>query len=75
VELDDRSHFREVARRRDAKKDAVLRAAGIPVVRFQARAIPSAGDLQRLVYGELPPDGVARGKQHGAKVEPTISIP
>ena len=75
VELDDRSHNREAARSRDAKKNTVLNAAGISVVRFQARAIPSAGDLRRLVFGEQHVDGVARGQQHGSKVEPTISIP
>lgn len=75
VELDDRSHNREIARNRDAKKDAVLNAAGIPVVRFQAKAIPSTGDLRRLVFGEQPIDHAPRGQQHGAKVEPTISIP
>jgi hypothetical protein len=53
----------------------VLNAAGIHVVRFQVRAIPSAGDLRRLVFGEQLVKGVAPGKQQGAKVEPTISIP
>jgi hypothetical protein len=75
VELDDRSHHREAARSRDAKKDAVLNAAGIPVVRLQARAIPSVGDLPRLVFGEQHASGMARAQQHGSKVEPTISIP
>ena len=73
VELDDRSHRRETARSRDAKKDAVLNAAGIPIVRFQVRAIPSAGSLRRLVLGEQH-DGVARENQQGSRVEPTISI-
>lgn len=36
VELDDSSHDRPVQRARDAKKDAVLAAAGVPVVRFRS---------------------------------------
>ncbi len=75
VELDDRSHNREAARSRDAKKDGVLNAAGIPVVRLQARAIPSAGDLRRLVFGEQHIDGGARAQRPGSRVEPSISIP
>jgi len=35
VELDDSSHDRSVQRDRDSKKDAVLAAAGVPVVRFR----------------------------------------
>jgi len=70
VELDDRSHNREVARSRDAKKDAVLNAVGIPIVRLQARRIPSVENLRRLVFGEQHTNGM----QHVAKVEPTISI-
>ena len=35
VELDDSSHDRPAQRARDAKKDAVLAAAGVPVVRFR----------------------------------------
>jgi very-short-patch-repair endonuclease len=35
VELDDSSHDRPVQRTRDAKKNAVLTAAGVPVVRFR----------------------------------------
>ena len=35
VELDDSTHDRSVHRARDAKKDAVLAAAGVPVIRFR----------------------------------------
>ena len=75
VEFDDRSHNRAAARSRDAKKDAVPEAAGIPVVRFQVRAVPSAGDLRRLVLGEQAIEGGAREHQQRARVEPTLSIP
>jgi hypothetical protein len=74
VELDDRSHNRAAARSRDAKKDAVLKSAGIPIVRFQARAIPSVVDLRQLVFGEQHMGGT-REHQPGSRVEPTISIP
>ena len=40
IELDDRSHLRSEAQVRDAKKDAVLRAAGIPLFRWQASRLP-----------------------------------
>ena len=75
VELDDRSHNHEASRSRDAKKDKVLSAAGIPVVRLQVRAVPSAGDLRRLVFGEQHIDGGARAQRPSSNVEPTISIP
>lgn len=35
VELDDSSHDRPAQRTRDARKDAVLAAAGVPIVRFR----------------------------------------
>ncbi|MGH8201159.1 MAG: DUF2726 domain-containing protein [Steroidobacteraceae bacterium] len=35
IELDDSSHDRPAQRARDAKKDAVLVAAGVPIVRFR----------------------------------------
>jgi hypothetical protein len=44
VELDDSSHDRSVQRARDAKKDAVLAAAGVPIVRFRG---PVSGDRIR----------------------------
>ncbi len=75
VELDDRSHHRVAARGRDAKKDAVLQAAGIPILRFQARAIPSVVELRQLVFGEQHSGGVTPEHQPGSRVEPTLSIP
>lgn len=35
VELDDSTHDRPAQRARDAKKDAVLAAAGVPIIRFR----------------------------------------
>jgi very-short-patch-repair endonuclease len=40
VELDDASHQRSASRVRDAKKDAVLAAAGIRLLRWHVRSIP-----------------------------------
>ena len=45
IEIDDRSHFRADAQTRDAKKDAVLQAAGIPLFRWQARRLPDKAEL------------------------------
>jgi Protein of unknown function (DUF2726) len=75
IELDDRSHDREAARSRDAKKDAVLNAAGIPIVRFQVGAIPAAADLRQLVFGESHVERAPREHKPGSRVEPTMSIP
>jgi hypothetical protein len=38
IELDDRSHFRADAQKRDAFKDAALVAAGLPLLRVRAAA-------------------------------------
>ena len=52
VELDDASHERAGARQRDAKKDSVLKAAGIRVVRIHVRRIPEHSELRTLVLEE-----------------------
>jgi hypothetical protein len=44
VELDDRSH----SSKRDAERDAILQAAGIPVVRVNVSAIPATEKLRAL---------------------------
>jgi hypothetical protein len=48
VELDDASHARPAQRVRDTKKDAVLAAAGVPVVRFRG-LVPVGRVRERLV--------------------------
>lgn len=40
VELDDASHARQSRRISDAKKEAVLKAAGIRLIRWQAKTMP-----------------------------------
>lgn len=56
VELDDRSHDRAEARSRDARKDTVLRAAGIRLVRVHARSLPTVDELKSLLF---PGEGIA----------------
>ena len=47
VELDDRSHQSEAARRRDAVKDAALAAAGLPLVRVKAARRYAVAEVRR----------------------------
>ena len=47
VELDDASHRKD----RDAARDALLASAGIATVRFEARAMPSVGDIGTQLAG------------------------
>jgi very-short-patch-repair endonuclease len=49
IELDDRSHARNVQRERDQRKDRFLRAAGIKVIRFTVSDMPSEAALRALV--------------------------
>lgn len=51
IELDDSSHDRSAQRTRDAKKDAVLAAAGVPVLRF--RGTPSVDRIRGEVLKAL----------------------
>jgi Protein of unknown function (DUF2726) len=49
IELDDRSHHRNVQRERDQRKDRFLQAAGIKVIRVAVSDIPSEAALKALV--------------------------
>ena len=49
IELDDRSHGRNVQRERDRRKDRFLGAAGIKVVRVAVSNMPNEADLRELV--------------------------
>lgn len=46
IELDDRTHIA----RRDAKRDAYLRSAGIRTVRFESRAKPDEAQIREALY-------------------------
>ncbi len=47
VELDDRTH--ESKRAQDAARDALLRSAGIPTLRFESKRKPSEKEIRRLL--------------------------
>lgn len=46
IELDDSSHNKESATKRDQKKDAALASAGIPIIRWQAKNLPNADAIR-----------------------------
>jgi very-short-patch-repair endonuclease len=52
IELDDMSHDRPVQRARDAKKDTVLAAAGVAIVRF--RGLASVERIREEVSNAIP---------------------
>jgi len=47
IELDDATHEREDRQAADAKKDRALGAAGVQIVRWQAKAIPDLATIQK----------------------------
>lgn len=49
IELDDASHTRRSRRVSDAKKDAVLKVAGIRLLRWQASDMPDAETIQQAL--------------------------
>jgi len=50
VELDDRSHKVE----KDAERDALTGSAGIPTIRWMARALPGPNDIRRAIHQLAP---------------------
>ncbi|VVD73334.1 hypothetical protein PHO31112_00729 [Pandoraea horticolens] len=52
VELDDPSHDRQRQKTRDEKKDAVMRAIGVRLVRFDVRRYPSELEVRKQLLGE-----------------------
>ena len=53
VELDDRSHSGDAAKKRDAFKDAALKAAGVPILRVRAARGYDAGELRAGIRGAM----------------------
>ena len=49
IELDDKTHLRSDAIKRDEKKDKALAAAGIPIVRIKVDAMPTVAQLPKLL--------------------------
>jgi len=55
IELDDASHNRGDRRVADAKKDRALGAAGIRIIRWQAKAIPDEASIKAQVLTHPAP--------------------
>jgi very-short-patch-repair endonuclease len=53
IELDDSSHDTKLQQRRDEEKNRVLESAGLPLLRYQARASYSAKDIADAVQQAL----------------------
>jgi Protein of unknown function (DUF2726) len=53
IELDDSSHDRWDAQRRDAVKDAALRAAGLPLLRVDVAGTYAPAELRERIDGRL----------------------
>jgi len=46
IELDDATHQKEGRKAADAKKNKALSSAGVPILRWQAKAIPDVAAIQ-----------------------------
>ena len=55
IELDDASHDSDKRRNADAKKNKAFEAAGIRVVRWQAKALPDEGKIRTELAENLGP--------------------
>jgi very-short-patch-repair endonuclease len=53
IELDDKSHDGEQQRRRDEDKNRVLEAAGIPLLRYRAKAAYSSKEIAQAIRETL----------------------
>lgn len=49
IELDDRTHAREARQQADARKERALAAAGVPLIRWQATALPDESTIRQAV--------------------------
>jgi hypothetical protein len=54
IELDDRMHQNPGRAAADERKSAALGAAGILLMRFNVRALPTAGELRSQLAGAVP---------------------
>lgn len=55
IELDDSSHDRADRKRADADKDAALVSAGVPVLRFNVKAMPDSSAIQAAIANARAP--------------------
>ena len=53
IELDDKSHWAIEAQKRDALKDAALKAAGVPLLRVRVAGRYDMGDLKARIAATL----------------------
>jgi very-short-patch-repair endonuclease len=53
IELDDKSHSGIEAQKRDALKDAALKAAGVPLLRVRVAGRYNTGDLKARIAATL----------------------
>ena len=56
IELDDSSHDADIRKQRDGEKDRVLAAAGLPLIRYRAKASYSPTELASLIGQKLSAD-------------------
>jgi hypothetical protein len=71
IELDDASHRRSDRRRADETKDRASRYAGLPLVRWNVRAMPNVEELRATLAerrGQREREAI-RGSHRGALVE------
>ncbi len=54
IELDDKSHERAKQKQRDADKGAALAAAGIELIRYSVKQLPSELDIKARFAADLP---------------------
>ncbi len=74
VELDDRSHERPDRQARDAFVEAVFTAAGLPLIRFPARAAYRPVELRAVIATTLGRPPVTVGATHSAAEPPSAAI-
>ena len=64
IELDDSSHRTEGRRAKDAAKDSILQAAGLPILRVLAKRAYNTRDLADQIRQLIPPEQAIAGGQH-----------
>jgi very-short-patch-repair endonuclease len=60
IELDDASHARDDRQAADGKKDRALQAAGLRIIRLQAKSLPDEAAIQALLEGPGAPADATR---------------
>ena len=71
IELDDRTHDEPARKTSDKTKSSALTAAGVPLIRWPASALPDIGTIRRIVDEIRDRDGQPVEKV-AARVEPAL---